>query len=381
MHDKIGDLVARQARHCPRGKRDTVNGGNFTHTVNIRKQGGQVAKSTAVAEVYDNEQGDTNNRDFVGNCSANQRDGGKDELAYKYDLINGISIFEVIPDRGVAQSTRGVEEAGHGAKNRRDIAQTDCRVNIFFVRNERKPAGYIDIENQPNAEEFKVGENLETGEELLEVKLLVFFHPALGLFQKQVSHEHHYKPNACEDIQRFFRALRIDQRLDNGGENHFRRAEARHGKPRCQALVVFEPKHERFHGREIPKTKPDPHNYAVEQKNEWHTVQAYGKSRTRYADRKANRCDKTCFMYVFFHEIAEERRAHAEEENGERERPAEHVRVHTVCSESFLYGRAKQRPTVHGSNPAVQKQRGNRRARPFVTEFFHIRIPSMCLIH
>lgn len=51
--DKIGDLVARQARHRPRRKRDTVNRRNFAHSVHVRKKGGQVAETAAVAEIDD----------------------------------------------------------------------------------------------------------------------------------------------------------------------------------------------------------------------------------------------------------------------------------------------------------------------------------------
>lgn len=96
-------------------------------------------------------------------------------------------------------------------------------------------------------------------------------------------------------------------------------------------------------------------------------MQSHGKPRTGNADGEADGGDQAGFMYVFFDEVAQKRRAHTEEEDRERERPTERACADSVAYERFLDRRAEKRPTVHRANPAMQKKRGNRRASPFVT--------------
>ncbi len=261
--DQIGDLVARQTRHRPRGKRDTVNGRNFTHSVHVRKKGGQVAEPAAVAEIDDDQKRNTDCRDTARDRARKQGKRRNENLADQDNFIHGISVFEVIADRRISKPSRRVKEARQRAKERRRTAKPDRHIDIFFVGNEGKSAGDVDIENQPNAEEFDVAENFEAGEECFDLKLFVFLHPAFGFFQKQMSAEHHHEPDRREDIERKFRADAVDQSFDHGREDHFRRAESRNGKPRCKTLVVLKPKHQRFDGREITKPQTDPHNHAV----------------------------------------------------------------------------------------------------------------------
>lgn len=169
----------------------------------------------------------------------------------------------MIADRRIAKPSRRVKEARQRAKERRRTAKPDRHIDVLFVGDEGKPAGDVDIEHQPNAEEFDVTKNFEAGEEGLDLKLFVFLHPAFGLFQKQMPAEHHHEPDRREDIERKFRTDAVDQPFDHGREDHFCRTEARHGKPRCKTFVVFKPKHQRFDGREITKPQTDPHNHAV----------------------------------------------------------------------------------------------------------------------
>ena len=237
----------------------------------------------------------------------------------------------MVADRRITESACGVEEARKRAQERRAAAKTDCHIDILFVRNERKPASDIDIEYEPNADEFRIKENLETLEEGFDVRFFVAFHPTVGLFQKQMSDEHHNEPNTRQNVQRFFRAKTVNQAFNDGRENHLRRAEARNRKTRGKTFIVLEPEHKRFDGGKITKTQADTHNHAVANKNERHTVQMHGKPRACYADGKANRCNQACRMYILFYEVAEERRAHAKEEDGKRERPTKRRRADTVC--------------------------------------------------
>ena len=100
------------------------------------------------------------------------------------DFIDGISIFQMIPYGRISKSARRIKEARHGAKQRRRTAKSYRRIDILFVRNQRKSTSDIDIEKQPNADKFHVRKNFKTAKEGFNIKLLVFFHPAFGLFQK-----------------------------------------------------------------------------------------------------------------------------------------------------------------------------------------------------
>ena len=121
-YDQICDLIARQTCDCPSGQRDPVNGRNFAHTVYVGKEGGQVGKAAAVAEIDENEQNDTNHDDMIFDCTREKSKRGDDDFADENDFINGISVFEMIADCRVAQASRGVEKSRHSAEERRRAA-------------------------------------------------------------------------------------------------------------------------------------------------------------------------------------------------------------------------------------------------------------------
>ena len=101
------------------------------------------------------------------------------------------------------------------------------------------------------------------------------------------------------------------------------------------------------------------------------------KTRTRHADGKAKGGDQACLMNILFHEVAEKRGAHAEEEDCERERPTERVRTsYAVRQLDRVLDRAREiRPAIHRADTAMQQERRDCRARPFIREFCH-KIPS-----
>ena len=80
-YDKVCDLVTRQARNRPSGERNAVQGGDIAHTVYVGKEGGKVAKSTAVTKVYDNKECDTNNDKFARNRAREKSQSGDNEFA------------------------------------------------------------------------------------------------------------------------------------------------------------------------------------------------------------------------------------------------------------------------------------------------------------
>ena len=272
VDDDLCDLVARKPCDAPRGKRDAVDGRNLAHAVHVGKEGRQVAKTTAVAKIYDDKKGYADEGDTVRNRAREQGERRQNKLGCQNDFINRVSILQVVADRGITKSACSVEEAHNATKDRRGRAEAYCRQKRFFVGNEGKTAGDIDIEHQPNTDKFHVAEDFETGEEGFDIHLFVRFHPTVGLFQKQVADEHHNEPNASQKVECVFRAHHVQKRGDDGGKRDFRRAEACNRQTRCKTLVVLEPKHQRFDGGEVAKTKPDAHQHAVAKEYERHAM-------------------------------------------------------------------------------------------------------------
>ena len=73
-------------------------------------------------------------------------------------------------------------------------------------------------------------------------------------------------------------------------------------------------------------------------------------------------------MDVFLHDVAQESRGHSKEEDGKAERPLRGSLGKADIVSDFL---AEDRPTVDRTDAAMEEQRRDRGAQPFVLIVFH----------
>ena len=217
----------------------------------------------------------------------------------------------------------------------------------------------------------------DDGDDALSFLLFLRLVPSGGLLQEQMPREHHHEVHARENQEHLVDtalAEVLKHGLHDGARDCLRRAEPRHGKTGRQPLLVLEPEHERLDRRKVARPQPHAHDEAVadvdadERDNAVRMMPAVPDeaARSRHAEREADRRNQRGLVDVLLHDVPQERRRHTEEENGEAERPFRRALGEANVVRYLL---RENRPAVHRTDAAMQQERRNGGANPFV--FFH----------
>ena len=198
--------------------------------------------------------------------------------------------------------------------------------------------------------------------------------PGGRLGQQDMAHQHHHEIHAAHDDEHLPDAvdgIRVQDALHDGAGDGLRRAEARHSQAGGQALVVREPEHQGLDGGQIAGAQAHAHDEAIADEDAdqhqdvavilaAHPDQGAG---AQHARAEADGGDQGGTVDVLLHHVAQERRAHAQEEDGQAERP-----FHAALGEADVVGNllAEHRPAIDRADAAVQQQRRNGAADPFV---------------
>ena len=378
VDDPGGQLVAGQSGDAPCGKGDAVDGADVLHAVVVAQQRGHVAVAAAVAGV-DGEQQDQHQGGqqeaavVVGDALGHDDQAGGHQGHDEDDLVDGVAVLEGVGPGGEAQATTGVEHGGDGGQQAHGAGQADALDDGLLLRDQRQAAGDVQVEHQPDADEGD-GLGLDhvhgAGLALASGGLM----PAVGLLEQQVADEHHHEVHGGQDVEHLVDAGLAqvgEQGLHDGAGDGLGRAEARHGQTGGESLAVGEPQHQGLDRREVSGAQADAHDQAVadvdaDQGDEAARMVAAvedEEARADHAQREADRGDQRGLVDVLLNDVAQERRGHAQEEDGKAERPFRGALgvADVVCD--LL---AEDRPAVHGADAAVQQQRGDRCADPLV---------------
>jgi len=379
IHNKGGHLIAGESRKRPCGERDPVDGADGAHAVMVRQKRRHIGEAAAVSCVYHKDQSQYKEYqksvsfavlDAAGEDYKRRADDGKDED----HLVDGISVLHSVCPCGESKSAARVKDCGYSGDHAYKSRKSHTFHDHFLLRDQRQTAGDIDIKHQPDSN--VVGDRLclqhadDAGLGVLSLRLM----PALRLLQKQMAHEHHDKVNCRQNDEHLVDAAVsqiLQHTLHDRARDRLCRAEARHSQARRQTFSVLKPKHQRLYGREVTGSETDTHDKAVayidadERQCAVLVLSAVvdEKSRPRHACRKTDRRDQRGLMDILFHHVPQECRRHTEEKDGKAERPLRSALGEADVISNLL---TEDRPTVNRTDAAVQKQRRNRGADPFV---------------
>ena len=90
----------------------------------------------------------------------------------------------MVAHSGISESSYSVKETCYSAKYTRKRSKTENLVNFTFTMDKCKSAGNIQIEHEPNTDEFRIEENLKPLEKLFDIKRRMRLNPTLGLFEE-----------------------------------------------------------------------------------------------------------------------------------------------------------------------------------------------------
>lgn len=381
-HDQGCDLVAGKTRKRPCGEGDTVDRADAAHAVVVGKQGRHIGETAAVSGIYHEDQRQNqNNQEHIAlsvlDTAGKHNRSGKHNGEHKDQLINRISVFHQIRPRGEAETSARIEDRGYRGNHTDHACQTNTFHDHLLLRDQRKTAGDIDIEHQPDTDIIADRAGFDGRHDALSLFLLLRLMPARGLRQKEMSDKHHYKINRREDVEHLIDAALAQickERLHDGACNRLGAAKARHRKTCRKTFLILKPEHQCLYRGQISCSESHAHDKAVADINADQRQRAAGivssiideETCARHTEGERDRGDQGRLMNVLLHHIAQKRRGHAEEENGETERPLCGCLGKAYVVSDLL---TEDRPAVHRTDTEVQEQCRDRGTHPFVLTF------------
>ena len=221
----------------------------------------------------------------------------------------------------------------------------------------------VEEEHEPDAEEDRVAEHGDQAEAVVFVLRLA---PFRRLADEAVA-EQHQEVDGAEDVEHRREAEAVLDELHEGRRDGLGEAEAHDGDARGEALAVGEPEHEGLDGREVADAEADAHDAAVEDVDADEGERPPGvldaQARAEHSYGEADARNKRGALDILLDHAPGERGRHAEEEDGEREGPADGEGAHAdLLRDTGL----KSGPAVDRADRAVDQERRHRRAHPFV---------------
>ncbi len=383
-HNQGCDLVAGKTCKRPCGKGDTVDRADAAHTVMVGKQGRHIGEAAAVSGVHHKDQRQhENDQEHVAlavlDTACKHYRACKYNREHEDQLIDRISVLHQIRPRGEAETAARIEDCRHCGDHADHACQTDAFHNHLLLGNQRKTACDVDVEHQPDADIVADGTGFDGSHDTLPFVFLLGLMPACRLRQKKMAHKHHYKVNRCEDVKHLIDAALSEigqKRLHDRACNRLRTAKARYRKTCGKTFLILEPEHESLYRGKIARSEADTHDKAIADINAYQRKHAAGmgasiideESRAGHTKGKSDRSDQGRLMYVLLHHIAQKCCGHAEEKDGEAERPLRSCLGKAYIVSDLL---TENRPAVHRTDTEVQEQCRDRGTHPFVLTVFH----------
>ncbi len=326
-HDQGCDLVAGKTRKRPRGKGDTVNRADAAHAVMVGKQGRHIGEAAAVSGIYHEYQCQhKNNQQHIAftvlNAACEHNCAGKYNREHENQLVNRISVLQVIRPSGEAETTARIEDRRYCGDHANHACKADTFHNHLLLRDQRKTTGDIDVEHQPDAHIVADRAGFDGSHDALSLFLLLRLMPALGLRQKEMTHEHHYEINRSENPEHLINAAlsQIGKKsLHDRACNRLRAAKARHRKTGRKTFLILKPKHQSLYRGQITGSETDAHDKAVadidahESENAAGMVSSiiYEETCASHTKGEGNRSNQGRLVNILLHHVSKESRRHA----------------------------------------------------------------------
>ena len=288
----------------------------------IRKQCRHIGEASAVACVYNHDQGDDQNDQQCISFA------GLDTLCHHYDrrkcdgqdedqLVNGITILHGISPCREAETTACIEDSREGGNDTCRCSKSDTLNDHLLLRDQCKTAGDIDVEHQPDTDVVANGLRLKCCHDARLLTLTLGLMPSGGLSKEQVSDKHHNEIYAGQDPEHLVEAYIFLERLHDRACDSFCGTKACNGKTCCQTLTILKPEHQSLDRRKITGTEADTHDETIAEINTDQDHRTAMKRLTgaskeneqacqRHTCSKADGCNERGLMNILLYKISKE---------------------------------------------------------------------------
>ena len=375
--EAVGDedrgLIAGETRKAPGGQHRAVDLRDVRHPVVVRQNRRNDGEARAVARVDDEKRKADRERP-----EAERHDADRDREDDEKDVD---ALREAVRPPREEEASASV----HQPRKRHDRRDEPFRVtdrrgrhHLLRERDEAESAADVQEHEEPRTEEVRVLEQrpvveLQLGNAVSEALLL-----QLRLLEKKRRDVHGDGIEDREDDEDARNAVGLESAQVEHRDGRLRspvnpleenrrqgraKSERNDRQRRRDRLVLVEPEHHRLHGRNVDDARTGPHQKTVTEVNEMQVLDVdadFGDDQSRNEERRP---DQRREPDILLDDLPEERRAHSEEEDGERKREL-HLRLRDGLLRRRDVGRDSVREIGEGINlPHRHRQEERRQNR------------------